>query len=117
MNIVGLQSVFVFRPGKKPDSVKLCKTCKYYEANNERCKIFGNVNVVNGHVEYNFASYERGVQGQCGMEAKYWSPNTFFIRADRISTKPKPFIALKDAIYIESAENADSSENIEYRDI
>jgi len=75
MRIIALQSVFVFRPGKKIDSVKICKKCKFYEATNERCKLFGNLDVVTGKVEYNYASFERREGGECGPEAKYWNSN------------------------------------------
>lgn len=75
MNIVAMQSFITFRPGKKVDSVKICKTCKFYEPTRERCKLFGNMNVVTGELEYNFAAAERREQGECGPEAKYWYQN------------------------------------------
>lgn len=70
-----MQSFITFRPGKKLDSVKICKSCKFYEPTRERCKLFGNMNVVTGEIEYNFAAAERREQGECGSEAKYWSEN------------------------------------------
>ena len=67
-----MQSIFTFRPGKKIDNVKTCNKCQNYESKNERCKLFGNMNLVNGNLEYNFASYERNDIGNCGPDAKYW---------------------------------------------
>ena len=77
MNIIAMQSFVTFRPGKKIDSVKTCKTCKFYEPTRERCKLFGNMNVVTGEIEYNFAAAERREQGECGPEAKYWYSQDF----------------------------------------
>ena len=88
-----MQSVYIFRPGKKIDSVKICKSCKFYEPNRERCKLFGNIDLVTGIVEYNFASAERRDQGQCGLDAKYWEDSY------------PPLKSLKDAINIEDGIN------------
>jgi len=70
--IVAMHTVIVFRPGKRVDTVKLCKKCRYYEPVYERCKLFGNMNVVNGNIEYNYAAAERREEGECGPDAKYW---------------------------------------------
>jgi len=65
--------IVVFRPGKDINTVKLCKKCRYYEPAGQRCKLFGNINVVDGTVELNYADIERSEEyGQCGIEAKYW---------------------------------------------
>lgn len=63
-----------FRPGKNIKTIKTCKTCKYYIAAKERCELFGNMDVVNGEIEYNFAVHERSESGNCNPEARYWSP-------------------------------------------
>ena len=72
MNINGMQSIFVFRPGKKIDYVKTCVKCQHFQSKNERCSLFGNMNLVNGHIEYNFASFERNELGNCGPDGTYW---------------------------------------------
>lgn len=72
MHIVGLQSVITFRPGKNTDSVKICKNCKFFNKTKDTCKLFGNLNLVSGDLEFNQAAFERSQNGQCGPEAKYW---------------------------------------------
>lgn len=81
MKTVAMHSFVTFRPGKKIDSVKICKNCKFYLPNRERCQLFGNLDIVTGAVEYNFASSERNEQGECGPEATFWAPliNSKFI--------------------------------------
>lgn len=82
MNIVALQSTISFKPGKNISSVKVCKNCKNYVANGERCKLFGNMNIVTGYKEYNMASFERSQSGNCGPEGKFYNAT--------ISTDDKP---------------------------
>ena len=95
MNIVSLHSFVTFRPGKDVSNVKICKKCKLYLPNDERCKLFGNINVVTGNVEYNFASFERSYQGQCGTEGKYWTDSTktadYMTMMDNLEMKEDPY--------------------------
>jgi hypothetical protein len=72
MNTIN-KPVVVFHPEKSIQSVKLCKNCRYFVSSGQRCKLFGNVNVVDGSVQYNYAHIERTDQyGKCGIDAKYW---------------------------------------------
>ena len=64
--------IVVFRPGKDINSIKLCKKCRYFETAGQRCKLFGNINIVDGTLDLSFAAIERSLLGQCGPEAKYW---------------------------------------------
>jgi hypothetical protein len=74
MNTVALKSFVVFRPGKNINTVKLCKKCKHFIPNKDRCQLFGNMDLVTGDMEYNYASSERVENGNCGPEAKFWIP-------------------------------------------
>ena len=67
-----VKPIVVFRPGKDINMIKLCIKCRYFEPAGQRCKLFGNINVVDGTIEHNFAHVERSLTGQCGPEAKYW---------------------------------------------
>jgi len=98
MNINGMQSIFVFRPGKKIDNVKTCVKCQFYESKKERCTLFGNMNLVNGHIEYNFASFERNELGNCGPDAIHWKSIYSYPALFEGPKKPKPLADIRREI-------------------
>lgn len=67
-----VKPIIVFRPGKDINMIKLCKKCRYFEPAGQRCKLFGNINLVDGTLDLNFSAIERSLIGQCGPEGQYW---------------------------------------------
>uniref|UniRef100_A0A6C0DBU5 Uncharacterized protein n=1 Tax=viral metagenome TaxID=1070528 RepID=A0A6C0DBU5_9ZZZZ len=56
---------------------KLCKDCKFFIGNEQRCMKFGNTNLVTGQQDYNYASSVRHNNNECGEDAKYFEKNNF----------------------------------------
>jgi hypothetical protein len=55
---------------------KLCKDCKFFIGNEQRCMKFGNTDLVTGQQTYDYASYIRNNNKKCGEDAKYFEENT-----------------------------------------
>lgn len=53
---------------------KLCKNCKYF-INNRECQIFGNIDLVNGKLDYDLAKSVRNNENKCGSNAIYYEEN------------------------------------------
>lgn len=66
---------------------KLCKDCKHFIANKEKCALFGDIDFVNGSHDYNYASSVRKNKDKCGENAVYFEENT-----NKIVTVPYYFI-------------------------
>ena len=54
---------------------KLCKDCKFFLPGNDKCKKFGETDLVNGENRYMYASTARTTETHCGPEATYFEPN------------------------------------------
>ena len=55
---------------------KLCKDCKFFIGNEQRCMKFGGTNLVTGEQHYDYASSTRDNNDKCGEDAKYFEENT-----------------------------------------
>ena len=61
-----------------PESLRLCKNCaeaRSYEDNPQQhlvCKLFGNINPVNGNVQYHSCTVTRANASHCGPEGRYY---------------------------------------------
>ena len=61
---------------------RLCKDCKFFLPNNDKCKKFGETDLVNGENRYMYASTARQTETHCGPEATYFESNKYkFITA------------------------------------
>jgi len=56
---------------------KLCVNCKHFIANNRECAIFGTTDLVNGKIDYKYASYSRTNEDKCGEKALYYEENKY----------------------------------------
>ena len=52
---------------------KLCKDCKYFIADKQKCKYFNDIDLVTGQKTFNYASIMR--EYDCGTDAKYFEEN------------------------------------------
>ena len=68
-------------------SNKICKDCKYFIANEKKCKYFNDIDLVTGSKTYNYASTMR--DNNCGEDAKYFEEN-------KIKFITVPYYFLKD---------------------
>lgn len=55
---------------------KICNECKYFIKDGRKCKLFYNVDLVEGK-EYNRAIELRRSNDKCGVEGKYYEKNKF----------------------------------------
>jgi len=72
---------------------RICRDCKFFIANNQRCAMFGETNIVTGKVTHDYASSVR-LSDKCGEEGKYFVKNNFrFVTAPYYFVKEySPFI-------------------------
>ena len=66
---------------------KICRDCKFFIANNQKCGHFPNVDLVTGKKSYNYASILRNNNDDCGTEGKYFKKNHY-----KIITVPYYFV-------------------------
>lgn len=52
---------------------KLCRDCKHFIGNSEKCAIFGEPDLVNGKPDHEYASISR--RKECGEDATYFEEN------------------------------------------
>jgi hypothetical protein len=65
--------------GALPNTKKLCRDCRHYIANNEKCRIFGDVNIVSGKEYYDDARDARRDNNKCGDSANKFEENHYKI--------------------------------------
>jgi len=65
--------------GALPNTKKLCRDCRHFIANNEECRIFGDVNIVTGKESYDYANTARRNENKCGDVAKAFEENHYKI--------------------------------------
>ena len=72
-----------FNPKKPANSVKPCKTCKHFINSGPfsnitygRCKLFGEIDTIDGTIIYNYASLVRKYEETCGEKALLHTDNT-----------------------------------------
>ena len=56
---------------------KICRDCKYFIVNNEKCGKFGNTNIVTGKQSYEYAVIVRDNAEKCGEGAKHFEQNNY----------------------------------------
>lgn len=66
---------------------KLCKNCKFFIPSNDKCKKFGEIDLVNGENKYMYANTARMTEMHCGHEATYFETNKY-----KIITAPYYFV-------------------------
>jgi len=66
---------------------KLCKDCKFFIPSSDKCRKFGEVDLVNGKNEYMYANTARNREQYCGPEATYFEINKY-----RVITAPYYFV-------------------------
>jgi hypothetical protein len=66
---------------------KLCKNCKHYIFHKKQCAIFGEIDLVSGKNNYDYAIFSRKNESKCGEDAKYFEDNT-----NKFETIPYYFI-------------------------
>lgn len=52
---------------------RLCRDCKHFIGNSEKCAIFGEPDLVNGKPDHEYASISR--RKECGEDATYFEEN------------------------------------------
>ena len=66
----------ILKNNKITTANKLCKDCKYFIANEKKCKYFNDINLVTGQKTYKYASIMRDItEDKCGIDAKYFKEN------------------------------------------
>jgi RNA polymerase subunit RPABC4/transcription elongation factor Spt4 len=70
-----------------PSNKKICKDCKYFIGDTNKCKYFYETNLVNGDKTYKYAEIMRKYDDECGEDAKY-----FEINENKIFTVPYYFL-------------------------
>ena len=72
---------------------RICNNCIHYIANDKKCQLFSDTNIVTGEKTYDYASSVRNNETQCGYEAKTYSENHYkFITV--------PYYFLKDWYFL-----------------
>jgi hypothetical protein len=64
------------RPFQDISKDKICNECKYFIKDGRKCKLFYNVDLVDGR-QYDKASEVRKSNNRCGPEGKYYEKNKF----------------------------------------
>ena len=54
---------------------KICKDCKYYIGDAQKCKYFSDINLVTGEKTYKYAELMRRYDDKCSEDAKYFEIN------------------------------------------
>uniref|UniRef100_A0A6C0JE98 Uncharacterized protein n=1 Tax=viral metagenome TaxID=1070528 RepID=A0A6C0JE98_9ZZZZ len=54
---------------------KLCVNCKHFIQDKRKCAIFGETDLITGKIDYEYASYCRKHEGNCGDKAIYYEEN------------------------------------------
>ena len=62
-----------------PNTKKLCRDCRHFIANEQQCRIFGDVNIVTGKELYDDARHARRDDNKCGELAKEFEENHYKI--------------------------------------
>jgi hypothetical protein len=66
-------SSIILKNNKITTSNKLCKDCKYFIGDKQKCKYFHDIDLVTGHKTFKYASIMR--EYDCGENAKYFEEN------------------------------------------
>ena len=74
---------------------KLCKDCKFFIANEKRCALFGEEDLVTGEKDYQYANVMRMYDSDCGKNAKYFEINKY-----KFFTVPYYFILEYGTIFL-----------------
>ena len=64
------------RPFQDISNERICSDCKYFIKDEKKCKLFYNINLVDGK-EYDKASEVRKANNKCGEEGRYYAKNKF----------------------------------------
>lgn len=65
--------VLPFSPTTEITSYPLCKNCHHMILNEQQCKLYGHVNVINGECSYLSCSVVRKKQEMCGYDGKFFT--------------------------------------------
>jgi hypothetical protein len=76
VNILALSRGALSR-GALPNTKKLCRDCRHYIANEQKCRLFGDVNIVSGKEYYDDAREVRCDNNKCGEVAKAFEKNNY----------------------------------------
>jgi hypothetical protein len=79
MKIKSLSTFLSLIPSIRPTLItpkKLCKDCKFFIPNDNKCVKFGTTDLVTGEQTYNYAHTARNYNEKCGEDAKYFEENT-----------------------------------------
>ena len=84
-----------------------CKNCIYYQTKNlnpdfsslNKCEKFGEKDIVNGMIKYDYANSCREKESKCGKEGKYYIEDTNFIMkrlkiVKNVLVENAPYLAL-----------------------
>jgi hypothetical protein len=64
------------RPFQEISNERICSDCKYFIKDEKKCKLFYNINLVDGK-EYDKASEVRKANNKCGGDGRYYAKNKF----------------------------------------
>lgn len=64
------------RPFQEISNERICSDCKYFIKDGKKCKLFYNINLVDGK-EYDKASEVRKANNKCGGDGRYYAKNKF----------------------------------------
>jgi len=71
-NLHNIKSYFIQNKNQK-----ICADCKFFIAGKDKCRIFGNVNIITGKYNYEAANLVRNDKNKCGNEAIFFKKNYF----------------------------------------
>jgi hypothetical protein len=80
MRLLAFANILSLTRGTLPNTKKkLCRDCRHFIANNEKCSIFGDVNMVTGKENYDYATTARFDNEKCGDTANKFEENHYKI--------------------------------------
>lgn len=85
-NMHSMTTTAYIDPLHSPMKIPLCKNCKHFKYDMEisdkknqlqygRCELFGNLDLVTGNIEFQYAAITRDHENQCGLDGKYYKEN------------------------------------------
>ena len=79
MRLLAFANILLLTRGTLPNTKKLCRDCRHYIANEHKCRLFGDVNIVSGKEYYDDARDARRDDNKCGELAKAFEENHYKI--------------------------------------
>jgi hypothetical protein len=79
MRLITFANILALSRGALPNTKKICRDCRHYIANEHKCRLFGDVNIVSGKEYYDDARDARRDDNKCGDAANKFEENHYKI--------------------------------------